>query len=370
MPPTPSEGPRTFVENPDLEREATAERVDHDLVRVRSARTGGRRRVRRTRSFACMVRAFALIGLLMALGMASEDGGQQATFNDVVATVVGLLSALALVRVGWAAVVTDDDGIVVRNPLRTRRIGWDRIERFDPREPPGSMGYGTVVLDDAEVVVLRALPGTRPTPDDVDPSGFRHLADLNRELAARRLGVPADEVGVLAPDTPIRGPLGGAFVAREASTAARLGGLRERSVALAASLVVASGMAWTLRTRDGRPVAVASDRGTLERVAIAAQRAGQDGAGFLPAFVATETLRDRRYPLAVALERAGIRDPLYAGERAGLPPDDRRPVLVLPDSTRRSLHLTVRRAAPEPRQGGWIDAYVPTTGPITYVDAP
>jgi len=111
-----------------------------------------------------------------AAGLAYDNG----TGVRIVAGVLGAGFAYLLARALRIAFIWDADGVHVRNMLRTRRLSWAQIERFEVRP---SRGWGvpasTVArLTDGDLVTIHALS---PAIIGVDPIRAQ-LAELNERL--------------------------------------------------------------------------------------------------------------------------------------------------------------------------------------------
>jgi Bacterial PH domain len=93
-----------------------------------------------------------------------------------------LVLAYRTFRIG---VYTSSDGVLVRNVLRSRRVPWGEIERFDWGTWSG-FPIGGVYLRDGRFVRAFALNPPFDTEHGADKTVRRALAALNDELARAR----------------------------------------------------------------------------------------------------------------------------------------------------------------------------------------
>jgi hypothetical protein len=101
-----------------------------------------------------------------------------------------LLLAYRTYRIG---VFTSRDDVLVRNVIRSRRIAWSMIERFDWGTWSG-FAIGGVYLRDGRFVRAFALNPPFEFEQGADKTVRRALAGLNDELErARAAGTPSGE---------------------------------------------------------------------------------------------------------------------------------------------------------------------------------
>ena len=101
------------------------------------------------------------------------------------AAVLGLASAWLYVgRMARASVRAGDEGVVIRNPLRTVRVGWPEIESFETRLGMGGV-QPRVSLRDGRRVVMWAVQSPRRRLRPADETAIRAVARLNRLLDER-----------------------------------------------------------------------------------------------------------------------------------------------------------------------------------------
>lgn len=151
--------------------------------------------------------ALGLAGLLLlpvvffgyfALDLGGEEipAGQRAVYGVLAA--LPLLAAVRAVRIG---VVTGPDGVTVRGVLRSWRVRWDEIERFEWGRWRGFGDYPVGVVrrrDGSGITVLALNPPFEFVPGQ-DRRVPRLLEELN-EMLGRARGIPAPDSG--APPDP------------------------------------------------------------------------------------------------------------------------------------------------------------------------
>jgi Bacterial PH domain len=104
------------------------------------------------------------------------------------AAVLGLVSGwLYLGRMATASVRAGDEGLVIRNPLRTVRVGWREVESFDARVGMGGV-QPRVALRDGRIVVMWAVQSPRRRLRQADDTAIRAVSRLNRLLEERHPG--------------------------------------------------------------------------------------------------------------------------------------------------------------------------------------
>jgi hypothetical protein len=122
--------------------------------------------------------------LLLAFAVVAEES----VVVRAGAAVLGLVSAWLYVgRMARASVRACDDGVVIRNPLRTVRVGWREIEAFETR--PGMGGVQpSVALRDGRKVAMWAVQSPRRRLRQADETATRVVSRLNRLLEERHPG--------------------------------------------------------------------------------------------------------------------------------------------------------------------------------------
>jgi Bacterial PH domain len=108
----------------------------------------------------------ALVFLFLMVGNVADTDGPGAPSPESTALVTIALSALVLVLGYWrcyrAGVYAYDWGIIVVNPLRTRRIPWAAIESFSAGSHAGEYNVAIAHLADGEGVHLSGTAGWAP----------------------------------------------------------------------------------------------------------------------------------------------------------------------------------------------------------------
>ncbi|WP_169745005.1 PH domain-containing protein [Cryptosporangium arvum] len=90
-------------------------------------------------TLACYL-AFCLVGLLMVLPV--DYGGGEASIGltgQILGACILVVFAGPLIRTPFLRVVLSDEGIVVHNPVRTRRYTWGQIARCEVGEIGGNL---------------------------------------------------------------------------------------------------------------------------------------------------------------------------------------------------------------------------------------
>ena len=119
--------------------------------------------------------------LLLAFAFVADD----AVVVRVGAAVLGLVSAwLYIGRMARASVRACDEGVVIRNPLRTVRVGWREIESFETRVGMGGV-QPRVALRDGRIVAMWAVQSPRRRLRPADETAIRAVSRLNRLLEER-----------------------------------------------------------------------------------------------------------------------------------------------------------------------------------------
>jgi len=96
--------------------------------------------------------AYVLAAAFVVFVAAVAATGGTGTGRTVAIIVGGCVVAALLLRWAACAVIADSDGITVRNPLRTYRIGYDQVARIS------MVGYtGTPIVAGSSAIVAIAL---------------------------------------------------------------------------------------------------------------------------------------------------------------------------------------------------------------------
>jgi len=107
-----------------------------------------------------------------------------------------LVLAFLIFRIG---VFPSSDGVLVRNVVRSRRLAWDEIDRFDWGRR-GNYPVGGVYLKDGEFIPATALSPPFELKHGTARAVPRALAGLNHELdRARASGPPTPQARRGAP---------------------------------------------------------------------------------------------------------------------------------------------------------------------------
>jgi hypothetical protein len=107
----------------------------------------------------------------------------------VVYGVIAAVFAVLMVRTLRIGVATGPDGVVVRGILRSWRLPWEEVERFEMGRWRGWGNYACGVVrrrDGSQITVLALNPPFELQPGQ-DQRVPELLAELNGELAARRV---------------------------------------------------------------------------------------------------------------------------------------------------------------------------------------
>ncbi|HVL94309.1 MAG TPA: PH domain-containing protein [Solirubrobacteraceae bacterium] len=135
------------------------------------------------------VAAVATVGSVLVASSSDVEGpGRFAPPAVMVA-----LGAFCYFRLARAAVYAGEEGIRIVNPLRTVRLPWSRVVRFNVRRQGGFPAVGFVMLDDGTEIKAWALQARNASPGAIRVAN--RLADeLNERLAQARAASPANRV--------------------------------------------------------------------------------------------------------------------------------------------------------------------------------
>ena len=131
----------------------------------------------------------ALLGGLMGLLLLAVAAlAEESLVVRAGAGVLGLMSLwLYIGRMARASVRAGDDGVEIRNPLRTVRVGWPEIESFEARPAMGGV-QPRVALRDGRTLVMWAVQSPRRRLRPADDTATRVVGRLNRLLEERHSG--------------------------------------------------------------------------------------------------------------------------------------------------------------------------------------
>ena len=133
-----------------------------------------------------LVAGLAALGGVMGLALlAFAAVAEVSVVVRIGAAALGLASAWLYVgRMARASVRAGDDEVVIRNPLRTVRVGWQEIEAFETRLGMGGV-LPRVALRDGRTVSMWAVQSPRRRLRQPDETAIRAVAQLNRLLDER-----------------------------------------------------------------------------------------------------------------------------------------------------------------------------------------
>ena len=117
--------------------------------------------------------------------VAPDTPGSQRVVYGVLAAVFAVL----LIRTLRIGVATGGDGVVVRGVLRSWKLGWDEVERFEMGRWRGWGSYpcGVVRRRDGATITVLALNPPFEFQQGQDPRVPELLDELNAELEAMRV---------------------------------------------------------------------------------------------------------------------------------------------------------------------------------------
>jgi hypothetical protein len=103
----------------------------------------------------------------------------------VALTIVAAIGYFLLFRVGGSALVVQDRGVVVRNPLGTRAIRWDDIQRFSLEQWSVFPGIGTIEVRGTRPVRIFGVQAPDPRFGRFDRQTEDAIDELNALLRER-----------------------------------------------------------------------------------------------------------------------------------------------------------------------------------------
>ncbi|WP_320672661.1 PH domain-containing protein [Patulibacter defluvii] len=114
----------------------------------------------RARAIKCALLAFAVGCAALSLGGAISSA-PPADRGMVVAISVAMaaLTAAVIARICWSAVVVSEQGVRVRNPIRSHTVCWAEIERFDVGRETNGAETATVCLRNGRVILAHGIEG-------------------------------------------------------------------------------------------------------------------------------------------------------------------------------------------------------------------
>lgn len=131
--------------------------------------------------------AFAFVSLSIVVLVLSLNGTSSGGIaGPLIGIGVGSVAILSAVGMARTSLKVDDEGVMVRNFLSTRRVAWAQIERFDL---PHGATSARLQLTDGQMVVIHALqpyrgewlfhrrPKVQDTVDELNAT----LAEIQRE---------------------------------------------------------------------------------------------------------------------------------------------------------------------------------------------
>jgi len=123
----------------------------------------------------------AVFGTILFGGLVAGDWLRVA----VLASLLGVVGY----RVATIRVVASEDGLVIRNVWRTRRIAWDQVDRFSlGTADVGRYRFpdtGVALLMDGEEVPMHAIAAARVSGERERQAVADLIAALNEEMAQR-----------------------------------------------------------------------------------------------------------------------------------------------------------------------------------------
>jgi hypothetical protein len=94
-------------------------------------------------------------------------------------TIVAAIGYFMLFRVAGSALIVQDRGVVVRNPLGTRSIRWDDIQRFSLEQWSVFPGIGTIEVRGARPVRIFGVQAPDPRFGRFDRQTEDAIDELN-----------------------------------------------------------------------------------------------------------------------------------------------------------------------------------------------
>lgn len=141
-------------------------------------------RAYRNESFSQLLTFIAAVAVLgsfvVASGSEAEGAGRYAPPLVMLA-----LGAFCYLRLARAGVYADDEGIRIVNPLRTVRVPWGRVVRFNVRRHGGFPAVGFAMLDDGTEIKVWGMQARNGSPGAIRVA-MRLADDLNERLSQAR----------------------------------------------------------------------------------------------------------------------------------------------------------------------------------------
>ncbi len=143
------------------------------------------RRVYRSKEWA---RGLALTGggvTLMLLTRVLTSDRLSANEYVLALTLVAAVGYFLLFRVAGSAIIVTDRGVVVRNPVATRAVRWDDIQRFSIEQWAVFPGIGTIELRGGRALRVFGVQIPDPRFGKFDRQTEDAIDELNRLLRER-----------------------------------------------------------------------------------------------------------------------------------------------------------------------------------------
>jgi PH (Pleckstrin Homology) domain-containing protein len=100
-------------------------------------------------------------------------------------TIVAAIGYFLLFRVAGSAIIVTDRGVVVRNPLGTRSVRWNDIQRFSIEQWAVFPGIGTIEIRGARPLRVFGVQIPDPRFGRFDRQTEEAIDELNRLLRER-----------------------------------------------------------------------------------------------------------------------------------------------------------------------------------------
>jgi hypothetical protein len=154
---------------------------------VNDSRPSSYRLRRESLAYACFGACFMLLGAGGGIDSASAGSLGSGLLRLGAAWPLATFFAFRMARVG---VFVEQDGIRVRNPLKTEKLPWTCVRGFTLRRSPIGE-FGVVELHDGRRIRLWAIQPASRMPFASDRRAELAIGGLNRELEAARSAAAA-----------------------------------------------------------------------------------------------------------------------------------------------------------------------------------